>query len=80
MGGMWEHVNGLHLYNLIISIEISQITCLCGGVAAHIDYAFGCGSQYGLYHVASHSGIPSGTWRVGDDHVRVSVLGNEPVV
>ena len=66
---MREHVNRLHFLYGILGVEQCKVACLCGRVAAHIDYALRLRAEYCVYHVAVHSCA----WRVGDYHVGTSV-------
>ena len=75
MWRMWEHVNGLHGCDTIIGIHQLQVTGLCGRVAADIDNTFGGCIEDGSHYV----GVHAGTWWVGDDDIRTSVLGNKVV-
>ena len=68
-----EHVHGLHLLHLVQRVEQLQVSRLSGGIAAHIHNALGSGVHYHLHHVGMHSG----TWRVGDDNIRLAVPGYE---
>ena len=72
---MWEHVNGLHGYYLVCRVEEAEVACLCGGIAADVYYAPRTGVENNLYHVRMHAG----TWWVGDDDIRASVLLDEGI-
>ena len=75
---MWcvrEHINRLHLGDLVACVEQLQVACLCGGVAADIYYALRVSVEYHVYNV----GVHAGAWRVGDDDIGASVLGDEVV-
>ena len=50
-----------------------QIASLSGRVATYVNYALWCCSKNGFYHI----GVHTGTWWVGNDYIRTSVLGNE---
>ena len=70
-----EHVDGLYGHDLVVGIEILEIACLGGGVAADVDDAAGSGTEDGLHHVGVHA-CP---WRVGDDDVGTTMTGDEVV-
>ena len=72
---MREHIDGLHLGDLVACVEQLQVACLGGRVAADIYYALGGGVEYYVYNV----GVHAGAWGVGDDDVRTTVLGDEVV-
>ena len=75
MGGVGEHIDGLHGHDLILFVEVVQVARLCGGIAGDIDDALGGGAKDGLHHVRVHAG----TRRVGDDHVGTAMLSDEVV-
>ena len=47
-----------------------------GRVAADVDDALRLGTQYGIHNILMHSG----TWRVGNNNVRLTVAGYELIV
>ena len=75
MGGVGEHIDGLHGHDLILFVEVVQVARLSGGIAGDIDDALGGGTQDGLHYVGMHAG----TGRVGDDHVGTAVFGDKLV-
>ena len=75
---MWcvrEHIYGLHLYHLVLLVQVLQVARLCSRIARYInDAVWGC-AQNSLHNVGMHTG----TWGVGDDDVRTSVLCDKVV-
>ena len=72
---MGEHVDGLYLLYAVLLVQQLQVAGLGGRVARHIDDTLGLGPQNGLDDVRVHAG----PWRVGDNDVRTSVLGDKLV-
>ena len=76
MRSMREHIHRLHSLNAIGYIKSLEVAGLSGRVAAYVDNALGVGTKYSLYHV----GVHTGAWRVGNDNIRTTMLGNELIV
>ena len=72
---VWEHVDRLHLADLVLHVEQLQVASLCGRIAADIDDALWGSIQDGLHHVGVHA---CSGW-VGDDDIWSSMLCNEVV-
>ncbi len=70
---VWEHIYGLYFGYAVVCVQQVQVACLRGGVAAHIDDAFGVGTYDDINDILVHTG----TWRVGNDDIRVSVFADE---
>ena len=75
VGRMGEHIDGLDSGYTVVSVEIVEVTGLCGGVAGDIDDALGSCPEDGLHHI----GVHTGTWRVSDDHIGTAMLSNEVI-
>ena len=70
---MWEHIYRLYFYNLIVCIKQLQVACLSSRITAYIYYSLWLCPEDSVDYILMHTC----TWRVGDDNVRLSVLGNE---
>ena len=75
VGRVGEHVDGLDSGYTVVSVEIVEVTGLCGGVAGDIDDALGSCPEDGLHHI----GVHAGTWWVSDDHIGTTVLSDEVI-
>lgn len=72
---MREHIHRLYGGYLILRIHQLQVASLGCRVAAYVYDALWCCIQNDVYYVWVHSG----TWWVGDDDVRSTVLCDEIV-
>ena len=72
---VWEHVDRLHLADLVLYVEQLQVTSLCSRIAADVDDTFWSSVQDSPHYVGVHA---CSGW-VGDDDVRATMLCNKVV-
>lgn len=74
MVGVGKHIHGLDFPDGVFRVEQVKVARLGRGVAADVDNPARLGRENGPDHVVVHT-CP---WRVGDDHVGMPVLADEP--
>ena len=75
---MWrvgEHVDGLDRGDTIIGVEVVEVAGLGGRIARDVDDAPWGSAEDGFHDVRMHASPR----RVGDDHIRTAMLGDEVV-
>ena len=75
MWSVWEHIYRLYFYNFIICVKQLQVACLSSRITAYIYYSLWLCPENCVDNILMHTGT---RW-VGDDYVRLSVLGYELV-
>ena len=70
---MREHINRLNGSHLVVVVHQLQVASLGSRVATYIHDAVRSRIQDYVHYIRMHSG----TWRVGDDYVWATVLGDE---
>ena len=70
---MREHIYRLNGSHLVVVVHQLQVASLGSWVAAYIYDAVRCCVQNHVHYIRVHTG----TWRVGDDDVWTTVLGDE---
>ena len=70
MVSVWEHVNWLHAYYLVLHVKQAQVARLGGRIAAHVHDTLGLGKENGVNYVVMHTG----SWGIGDDNVGTTIF------
>lgn len=73
MWSVWEHIYWLNFNNLVVYVQQLQVACLSGRITTHIYYSLWLCPEDCINYILVHTG----TRRVGDDNVWLSVLGDE---